>query len=109
MALMTSLAGPLGPGFRPPRGEYSSRYFRFFSALWNDSRVEGVMIMAALTIRLGFRNNVQKPSKVRSCVERFGARCRDLLWIIICCFKSRFSAITARLPPGLISLARVVS
>ena len=33
MASMTSLLDPLGPGFLPPRGEYSSQYFRFFSAL----------------------------------------------------------------------------
>jgi hypothetical protein len=33
ISTMTSLRGPLGPGFLPPRGEYSSRYFRFFSAL----------------------------------------------------------------------------
>jgi len=31
MAMMTSADGPLGPGLRPPLGEYSSRYFRFFS------------------------------------------------------------------------------
>ena len=36
----------------PPPGEYSSRYFRFFRALWNDSRVEGLMIMAALCLDL---------------------------------------------------------
>jgi hypothetical protein len=62
--------------------------------------------MAALTIRWGFRNNEQKPSRARSWVESFGARSLDLLWIISCCFKSRFLAITARLPLGLISLAR---
>ncbi len=73
MALMTSPDGPLGPGFLPPPGEYSSRYLRFFTALWNESRVEGLMIIAALTIRMGFRNNDQKPSKARSCVERLGA------------------------------------
>jgi hypothetical protein len=33
MASMTPLLGPLGPGFLPPRGEYSSRYLRFFRAL----------------------------------------------------------------------------
>ena len=89
---MISLDGPFGPGFPPPPGEYSSQYFRFFRALWKFSRVEGLVIMAALTIRFGFRNNDQKPSRVQSWVERFGALCLDRL-----------------LPPGLISLARVVS
>ena len=42
MASMISLDGPFGPGFLPPLGEYSSRYFRFFRALWNDSRVDAV-------------------------------------------------------------------
>jgi len=37
------LDGPFGPGFPPPPGEYSSRYFRFFRVLWNDSSVEGLM------------------------------------------------------------------
>ena len=96
-------------GFLPPLGEYRRRYFRFFRALWNESRVEGLMIIAALTIRMGSRNNDQKPSRARSWVERFGARSLALLWIINCCFKSRFSAITVRLPPGCISLAKVVS
>jgi len=101
--------GPFGPGFLPPRGEYRNRNFRFFRALWNESRVEGLMIIAALPIRLEFRNNDQKPGRARSWVERFGARSLALLWIINCCFRSRFSAMIVRLPPGLISLARVVS
>jgi len=109
MASMTSLEGPFGPGFLPPPGEYSSRYFRSFRALWNENRVEGLMIIAALTMRLGFRNNDQKPRRIRSRVERFGARCLGLLWIISCCFKIRFSAMTVRLPSGRNSLATVVS
>jgi hypothetical protein len=81
MASMTSLDGPLGPGFLPLPGEYSSRYFRFFSALWNDSSVEGLMIIAALKMRLGLRKKDQKTSRARSWLERFGARCLDLPWI----------------------------
>lgn len=87
--IVVSHDGPLGPGFFPPPGEYSGRYFRFFSALWNDSRVEGLIIIAALTIRSGFRNNDQKPGRARSPVDRLGARCLDLLWMISCCFRGR--------------------
>ncbi len=58
----------------PPKGENTSWYFHFFRALWNDSRVEGLMIVADLTMRLGFMNFDQKPSRPRSSVERLGAR-----------------------------------
>ena len=71
--------GPFGPGFLPPRGEYRRRYFRFFSALWKWSRVEGLMMIADLSSRRGFRKSDRKPRTVRSCVDRLGARCRDLL------------------------------
>ena len=54
---MTSLEGPLGPGLVPPLGENSCRYFRLFSALWNRSRLDGLIMMADLTKRRGFRNN----------------------------------------------------
>jgi len=74
MASMMSLDGPFGSGFLPPQGENSSRYSRFFRALWNDSRVEGLMIIADLTMRLGFMNIDQKPSRARSRVERLGSR-----------------------------------
>ena len=65
---------PLDLASCPPLGENSSRYFRFFRALWNDSSVEGLMIIADLTMRLGFMNIDQKPSRARSWVERLGAR-----------------------------------
>ena len=100
--------GPFGPALRPPRGEYSSRYFRFFSTVWNLSRVEGFMIMAERAIRRGLKNNVQNPSRALSRTDRLGARCLDLLWTISCCFRRRFSAMMARLPPGLSSVAMVV-
>lgn len=67
------------------------------------------MIMADLAIRLGSRNKDKKPRRVRSWIVRLGARCQDLLWMISCCFRIRFSAITVRLPPGRSSLAMVVS
>jgi hypothetical protein len=67
------------------------------------------MMMADLTMRLGFMNSDQKPSRARSWVERFGARRLDLLWMISGVFRSRFSAMTARLPPGRSSLTRAVS
>jgi hypothetical protein len=75
---MTSLDGSLGPGVLPPPGEYSSRYFRLFSALWNDSRVEGLMIIADLAMRLCFKNSDQSPRRALSLVVRLGARCHDL-------------------------------
>ena len=109
MARMTSLDGPLGPRFLPPRDEYRSRYFRFFMDLLKASSVDGLMMIAGLTRRRGFRKIDRKPRTVRSFVVRLGYLWRDLLWIISCCFRSRFSAVTARLPPGRVSLAREVS
>ena len=50
----------------------------FFWALRHDSSVEGLTMMANRAMRLGFKNSDQKPSRARSCVERFGARSRDL-------------------------------
>jgi len=67
------------------------------------------MRIADLAIRLGFKNKEMKPRRVRSLVVRFGALWRDLLWIINCCFRSRFSAMTERPPPGRASLARVLN
>lgn len=109
MALMTSLDGPLGPGFLPPRGEYRRRYFRFFKALWKESRVDGLMMIADRTSRRGFRNSDRKPRRVRSWVVKLGARCLDLLWIVSCCLSRRFSAMTVQLPPGRMSLVIVVN
>jgi hypothetical protein len=54
IAQMTSLDGPLAPGFLLSRAEYRSRYFRFFIALWKLSRVEGLMRIAHLAMDLGF-------------------------------------------------------
>lgn len=85
---MTSFDGPFGLGFLPQWGEYISRYFRFFSALWKESRVDGLMMIADLAIRRGLRNGDKKPSSVRSRFHRLGARWRDLLWITSCCFRS---------------------
>ena len=45
----------------------------------------------------------------RSRVARLGARFRVRRWIISCCLSSRFSATRVRLPPGWMSLAKVVS
>ena len=58
------------------------------------------MIMADRARRWGLKNNDQKPSRARSCVERFCALSLALLWIINCCFKSRFSAISVRQGQG---------
>ena len=67
------------------------------------------MMIAALTIRRGVRNSEQNPRMNLSEVVGLGARWRERLWIISCCFRSRFSAINAREPPGRNSVARVVS
>ena len=61
MALMSSPDGPFGFGFLPSRGEYRRRYFRFFNALWNESRVDGLMMTADLSRHLGFRNQESGP------------------------------------------------
>jgi hypothetical protein len=106
---MTYLDGSFALGMLPPLGEYIRRYFRFFIALWNDSRVDGLMMIDDLAMRLGCMNKDKKPRTVRSWVVRFGALWRDLLWIINCCFRSRFSAMMERPPPVLASLARVLS
>lgn len=66
------------------------------------------MMTADLAKRLGVRNSDRKPRTVRSWVVRFGARGRDLLWMMSCCIRIRFSGSAARLPPSAISLARVV-
>ena len=46
------LGWSLGSRFAVPTGEYSCRYFRFFNAEWNRSRVDGLMIIADLAIRV---------------------------------------------------------
>ena len=109
MALMTSLVGPFGPDLRPSLREYSRRYFHLFIALWNDSRVDGFMMIAVLAIRRGVRNNKSSPRTILSGVVKFGARRRDRLWMISCSLSSGFSTMTERPPPGLIILAREVS
>ena len=110
MAQMSSCDGPLGPGFRLLLAdEYSSRYLRYLSRLWNFNRVDGRIMTAARLRWRGLRNSEQKPNRNRSSAERLGARCRERLMIRSCCFISRLSAMTALTPPGPSSLAMVVN
>src|ERR1035437_8472089 len=55
--------------------------------------------MAERINRRGLRNREQNPKSKRSAVRRLGARRRDRCRTRSCCFKSRFSARTARVPP----------
>src|SRR5258708_14569360 len=57
IAAMSSIDGPLGPGFRRRAEEENSRrYFRATSAWWNLSRVAGLMSTPHFRIRRGLRN-----------------------------------------------------
>jgi hypothetical protein len=110
IAWMSSGDGSLGPGFRLlPADEYSSRYLRCLSRLWNVNSVEGRIMMAARRMRRGLRNSDQKPNRNRSSAERFGVRRRERLMTRSCCFMSRLSATIALAPPGPRSLAIVVN
>ena len=110
MAWMSSCDGPLGPGFRLlPADEYSNRYFRCLSRLWNFSSVDGRIMTAARLRWRVLRNCDQKPIRNRSSAERLGARCRERLMISSCCFINRLSATMAFAPPGPRSLAIVVN
>src|ERR1035437_9280334 len=55
--------------------------------------------MAERINRRGLRNREQNPKSKRSAVRRLGAWRRDRCRTRSCCFKSRFSARTARVPP----------
>src|ERR1700687_4726117 len=56
--------------------------------------------MAAFRMRPGLRKIDQNPHSSRSLGVRFGARWRTRRKTISCCLSKRFSAITARTPPG---------
>ena len=107
--LMSSGEGPSGPGFRLGLTEYSCRYLRCLSRRWNFSSVEGRRITAACWIWRGLRKSDQNPSSKRSTAVKLGAHRRTRFMMRICCFISRLSATMAFAPPGLRSLAIVVS
>ena len=56
--------------------------------------------MATVRIRPGLRKSDPKPHSSRPLSVRFGARWRARRRTISCCLSRRFSAITARTPPG---------
>jgi hypothetical protein len=56
--------------------------------------------MAILRIRPGLRKSDPSAQISRPLSVRFGARWRARRRTISCCLSSRFSAITARTPPG---------
>ena len=56
--------------------------------------------MATFRIRPGLRKSDPNPQSSRSLSVRFGARWRARRRTISCCLSRRFSAITARTPPG---------
>ena len=56
IAWMSSGDGTLGQGFRLlPVDEYSSRYLRFLSRLWNFNSVDGRLMTVARRMRRGLR------------------------------------------------------
>ena len=61
--------------------------------------------MATFRIRPGLRKSDPKPNSNRSLAVRRGARWRGRRKTISCCLRRRFSAITARTPPGPHSVA----
>ena len=56
--------------------------------------------MATFRMRPGLRKSDPNPQSSRSLSVRFGARWRARRRTISCCLSRRFSAITARTPPG---------
>ena len=100
IALMSSLDGPLGPGFRLRRCEKRTRYFLFLRAWWRFNRVEGFSTIAERIRRAGFMNKEHNPATKRSQTRRFGARLRERLRISSCCLRRTDSATTERMPPG---------
>ena len=58
------------------------------------------MAMASFRIRPELRKSDPNPQSRRSLSVKLGARWRPLRRTISCCLSRRFSAITARTPPG---------
>ena len=100
MELMSSLDGPLGPGFRMRLCEKSTRHFLFLRAWWRFNRVEGCSTIAERIRRAGFMNKEHNPATKRSRARRFGARLRDRLRISSCCLRRTDSATIERMSPG---------
>ena len=100
IALMSSLDGPLGPGFRPRFREKRIRYFMFMRSWWILNNVEGFSTIAERINREGFMNKEHSPVTIRSYACRFGARFRERLRMSSCCLRRIDSAIKERVPPG---------
>ena len=81
MAVISSRAGPLGPGFRCCLGVNSKRYLRFTNARWNAMIVDGLSTMPERSRRVGRIRAAQRPAMTRSIGRRFGALARDRLRI----------------------------
>jgi hypothetical protein len=62
-SFMSSLEGPLGPGFELPYLEKRREYFLLTSALWKSNKVAAETAMADLPIRFGVMNRVQSRNK----------------------------------------------
>ena len=81
MAVISSGAGPLGPGLPRRFGENKSRNLRFTKARWNPMMVDGLSTMADRSRREGRIKAAQRPAMTRSIGRRFGALARDRLRI----------------------------
>ena len=64
--------------------------------------------MATFRIRPGLRKSDPNPNSSRSLAVRCGARWRGRRKTISCCLSRRFSAVTARTPPGPHSVAALL-
>ena len=76
IAAISSVDGPLGPGFMGCLGVNSSRYLRFTSKWWNAIIVDGFRIMANRMRREGRIRRAHKPAMTRSIGRRVGVLSR---------------------------------
>jgi len=110
MARMRASLGPAGPDFFGRwLAENNRRYFRRTNARWNVSSVDGRTPMATFRIRLGLRNSDPTPHRSRAPTVKFEARLGERRSTSSCCLSRRFSAMTARTPPGPHSFAAVTA
>ena len=100
IALITSLSGPKGPGVSFSVEEKSFKHFLLMSALWNEGRVEGLIMIADWTIYLWKSNVVNHPKISRSIVVRLWAFDLDRWMTNSCFFSVTFSAATDFIPLG---------
>ena len=96
--------GFLGHG----REENRRRYLRRTNAAGNAKSVEGRTAMATCRMRPALRESEQNPQSRRS-VSVNVARRRPRTRTMSCCLSTRFSAITARTPPGPLGFAAMTT